>query len=95
MGNSAIHKRRLRCLMVIVFFKDKKSEYRWRMLADNGRIVADSGEGYKNKTDCLSGIELVFGKISSSESGKSAVRHGDEIPIVFSGETAKEDWFNE
>jgi uncharacterized protein YegP (UPF0339 family) len=26
--------------------KDKKGEWRWRLKATNGRILADSGEGY-------------------------------------------------
>ena len=34
-------------------------EYRWRLRAGNGRIIADSGEGYFNKADCLDAIRLV------------------------------------
>lgn len=34
-------------------------EYRWRLRATNGRIIADSGEGYFNKSDCLAAIRLV------------------------------------
>lgn len=30
-------------------YKDKKGEWRWRIKAGNGRIMADSGEGYKRK----------------------------------------------
>jgi len=33
--------------MVVEFYKDKKGEWRWRVVAKNGKIVADSGEGYK------------------------------------------------
>lgn len=40
-------------------YKDNKGEWRWRLLATNNRVLADSGEGYKNKQDCLQGIELV------------------------------------
>jgi uncharacterized protein YegP (UPF0339 family) len=40
-------------------YKDAKGEYRWRFRADNYKIIADSGEGYKNKSDCEHGIELV------------------------------------
>lgn len=29
-----------------VIYKDAANEYRWRLIAKNGRIVADSGEGY-------------------------------------------------
>lgn len=40
-------------------YKDKAGEYRWRLRVDNGEIIADSGEGYINKSDCMHGIELV------------------------------------
>jgi len=40
-------------------YKDAKSEYRWRFRANNNEIVADSAEGYKNKSDCEHGIKLV------------------------------------
>ena len=40
-------------------FKDEKGEYRWNLRADNNKIIADSGEGYHNKEDCLHGIHLV------------------------------------
>jgi uncharacterized protein YegP (UPF0339 family) len=40
-------------------FKDAKGEYRWRLKASNSKIIADSGEGYKAKADCLHGIDLI------------------------------------
>jgi len=33
--------------------------YRWRLISDNGRIIADSAEGYHNFGDCEHGIMLV------------------------------------
>lgn len=39
--------------------RDKASQYRWRLQANNNKIVADSAEGYVNKADCLAGIEIV------------------------------------
>jgi len=39
-------------------FKDKKGEYRFRLIAPNGQIIASS-EGYQNKAGCLNGIESV------------------------------------
>lgn len=35
-------------------------DWRWRLLGDNNRIIATSGEGYQNKADCLDGIERVM-----------------------------------
>ena len=40
-------------------FKDKKGQYRWRLRANNNKIIADSAESYVNKTACKHGIELV------------------------------------
>ena len=40
-------------------YKDLKSEFRWRLKADNGQIIADSGEGYTSKENCKYGIDLV------------------------------------
>ena len=38
---------------VFEVYKDKASEWRWRLRAPNKHIVADSSEGYKNKKDCM------------------------------------------
>ncbi len=51
-------------------YKDKSDEWRWTLYAVNGRKIADSGEGYNNKTDCLHGIDLV------RTSGGAAIREG-------------------
>ena len=32
-------------------YPDKKGEWRWRLVARNGRIIADSGEGYVSKAN--------------------------------------------
>lgn len=40
-------------------YRDKAGEWRWTLYASNGRKVADGGEGYHNKADCLHGIQLV------------------------------------
>jgi uncharacterized protein YegP (UPF0339 family) len=39
-------------------YQDKKGEWRWKFRASNSKIIADSGEGYKDKKDCLHGIDL-------------------------------------
>ena len=32
-------------------YRDKAGEYRWRLLASNRQVVADSGEGYTRRED--------------------------------------------
>lgn len=48
-------------LMKFEVYQDKKGEYRWRLKASNGNIMATGGEGYVKKADCLHGIERVKG----------------------------------
>lgn len=37
----------------VYVFKDIAGEWRWTRKSTNGRIVADSSEGYANKEDCV------------------------------------------
>ncbi|MFA5399474.1 MAG: YegP family protein [Dehalococcoidia bacterium] len=39
-------------------YKDKKGEFRWKLLATNGQIIA-VGEGYTSKDSAKKGIESV------------------------------------
>lgn len=47
-------------------YEDKGGEWRWRMIASNGRIVADSGEGYSSKSGARSAIKNVQSDASSA-----------------------------
>lgn len=38
--------------MTVEVYKDALGEWRWRKLADNGNVIAESGEGYKNFDWC-------------------------------------------
>ena len=40
-------------------YKDAAGEWRWRLKAANGKVLADSGEGYNTKQACKDGIQLV------------------------------------
>jgi hypothetical protein len=40
-------------------YKDKSNEFRWRLRTTNKQVIATSGDGYKSRQDCLSGIESV------------------------------------
>jgi uncharacterized protein YegP (UPF0339 family) len=50
--------------MTYFYYQDAKKEWRWHLKAANGRIIADSGEGYKSEQECLADIDRV--KASSS-----------------------------
>jgi uncharacterized protein YegP (UPF0339 family) len=42
-------------------YKDVNGQWRWYLEAANNRKIANSGEGYYNKQDCLDAIKLVKG----------------------------------
>lgn len=52
--------------MTFFIFKDRAGQWRWNLVASNGKVVADSGEGYYNKQDCMHGIRLVMGTSTST-----------------------------
>ena len=39
--------------MRFVVYLDKNNEWRWKLVAKNGKTVADSAEGYKRKHACI------------------------------------------
>ncbi|MEM7043709.1 MAG: DUF1508 domain-containing protein [Pseudomonadota bacterium] len=51
-------------------YRDRVGEWRWSLKAANNHTIADSGEGYINRSDCLHAIDLVKG------SSNSPVREG-------------------
>lgn len=42
-----------------VMYIDTAGEYRWRLRAPNGEIIADSAEGYAGPYSCKAGIQAV------------------------------------
>jgi len=38
-------------------YQDAAKEFRWRLKAGNGEILATAGQGYKAKADCMKGVE--------------------------------------
>ena len=47
-------------------YKDKKGDYRFRLKAANGQVIA-TGEGYSSKDGCMNGIESVKKNASAAE----------------------------
>ena len=42
-------------------YRDVQGQWRWTLYAANNRKIANSGEGYFNKDDCVHGINLTAG----------------------------------
>ena len=45
--------------MTFEMYKDAKGEFRWRLKATNGQIIATGGQGYAAKADCKHAIESI------------------------------------
>jgi len=48
-------------------YEDEAGEYRWRLVAANGEIIADCGQGYSDRRGAEAGIETVRGKASEAD----------------------------
>lgn len=48
-------------------YRDRAGEYRWRLLHENGNILADSGQGYTRRSDALEGVQSVKSNIEDAE----------------------------
>jgi uncharacterized protein YegP (UPF0339 family) len=53
--------------MKVIIYKDERGEWRWRVRAKNGNILADSGEGYATKSSCRRAWKSFATKISWSK----------------------------
>ncbi|HZX09271.1 YegP family protein [Kribbella sp.] len=40
-------------------YKDKSGEFRFRLKAGNGEVIATSSEGYKTKASAMNGIDSI------------------------------------
>jgi uncharacterized protein YegP (UPF0339 family) len=43
----------------VTIFKDDAGDWRWRRQAENGRIIAISGEGYENRSHAIRMVEAL------------------------------------
>jgi uncharacterized protein YegP (UPF0339 family) len=51
-------------------YEDKHGEWRWRLRAPNGRIIADSAEGYVNRSGALRAARKLIGTPIALEAGQ-------------------------
>jgi uncharacterized protein len=47
-------------------YKDKTGDFRWRLTHTNGKIIADSGQGYKAKQDAVKSISSLKENVSNA-----------------------------
>lgn len=47
---------------VVVLYRDRSDRWRWRYVAQNGHLLADSGQGYSRRIDAYRGAKRVTGR---------------------------------
>jgi len=50
-------------------YKDVKGDFRWRFQANNGKILAESSQGYINRANCEHGIILIKQEVGNATIG--------------------------
>ena len=59
---------------IVEYYKDQKGEHRWRLKARNGKIIADSGEGYTTPRKAREGFER---NVKQSQEAEEKGTRGD------------------
>jgi uncharacterized protein YegP (UPF0339 family) len=62
-------------------YYDFANEWRWRLRARNGRIMADSGEGYGTKIGARNAIETIKTTIRSHPVDIYEIQDGAQVPF--------------
>lgn len=53
--------------MTFEIYKDANGQYRWRAVHRNGRIKADSGEGYTRRGRCATALTTLLQDIGKED----------------------------
>ena len=67
------------------FYQDRKGEHRWRLKGANGKVIADSGEGYKTAAGARRGAEATKKRASQAKipsSGFAATKPAAKKPAA-------------
>jgi uncharacterized protein len=46
--------------MKVIVYSDRSGDSRWKLHADNGEVIADSGEGYRKKSYAIKKAKELF-----------------------------------
>lgn len=61
-------------------YEDRAGEWRWRLVHDNGNIIANGGQGYSSKRRAREGIRSVKRNASGAPVEEHLVRELDDPP---------------
>lgn len=47
-------------MRMVIVYRDRDGDWRWRLKSHNGKVLADSAEGYRSKRHCVKMVESIF-----------------------------------
>ena len=56
-------------MQTLTFYKDKADKHRWRIVADNGKVVGASSQGFASKQMAGENAELVQDALANCNNG--------------------------
>ena len=56
-------------IMILEFYKDKRGKYRWRVTADNGKIVGASSQGFASRALVGANADLLCDALTNCNNG--------------------------
>lgn len=65
---------------MVEIFRDSDNQWRWRVVADNNRVVATCGEGYHNRADCIHGLHVTARMILEAAISGGLLEAGPPAP---------------
>ena len=75
-------------------FRDKAGQWRWRLIHENGNVLADSGEGYSSRSKARQGAESVRSNAvdAAVDDGDGEPSGGDGSATIELYEDAADEW---
>lgn len=63
-------------------YRDSRGDWRWRLRADNGRVIAVPGQGYSRRIDMMESMALALGgSVTETASSEWLMRPAESIRI--------------
>jgi len=68
--------------MEFVVYTDAKREGRWRLVGRNGKVLADSGEGYTRRRDAVRAVRTILKGAGQLSAAKVTVTDEPVAPVA-------------
>lgn len=66
--------------LTFIVYQDRAEQWRWRLVHENGNIIADSGQGYTSKRNAINGIETLKGHAPDASVEEHSIEELDDPP---------------